>query len=427
MNNKDYEYPLSSLRGILSPYDDTYSTNEAKELVKILPTLTQEQILQLENHITAFIASFPYEITKRQLVLLAEHYPNLINFKKIRDKVDEELLDYFRNDLNELFYSAFFKNLGLCAKKPNSDAPFKIQPITHHIWFTDPAYPREIYPQDLKNVIKTKELLLKDYPISWEHIVWVNNKTSIPQSVAELLANGIAVKELDSDLRELELVNKFIADKDWGKASDTARHGVVFKYGGIYSDLNYEFYRSPLNDLKCYDLIASQYEVNALWLIQSFFAAKKGHVVLNETLNMIHDNFYTPLTQYVKDRLTDRYQSTYALTAAPFSIKYKEWSNFDENVDVIYPSCGEGNQDFLENTYSSLEYCYSSSGPYSSEIYYCNKFKNPELKQGCYDLLNHVVQYSNKDNFFYKNFAMSCDDDVLIGEDSIKSTWKDTN
>lgn len=50
----------------------------------------------------------------------------------------------------------------------------KIPQLLHHIWLTHPNSSREISPENIKQIIKNKELFYSsDY--QWTHILWVND------------------------------------------------------------------------------------------------------------------------------------------------------------------------------------------------------------------------------------------------------------
>lgn len=79
----------------------------------------------------------------------------------------------------------------------------KIPPILHHIWLTHPSSPREISQSNINNIIANKAVFSKTN-YSWEHILWVNDKTLIPGSVHALEAAGFSIREIASHAEDID-------------------------------------------------------------------------------------------------------------------------------------------------------------------------------------------------------------------------------
>ena len=198
------------------------------------------------------------------------------------------------------------------------------------VWFTHPETPREMISKDIDIVLETHQLLAQDN-ITWNHVVWTNDKSLIPNSVSILEENGVAVREISKIQPELRLfpeIMEFIEKKKWGVASDTARYNLVYKFGGVYADLNFKFFRSPEDELHKYDFITMG--------TNDFFAAKAEHPILSSLLNTVEENLVNP-PLYIQEIIPDC-QKTLAMTYEPFmyGLSYTKESNKNGNVDIIY-------------------------------------------------------------------------------------------
>jgi hypothetical protein len=71
--------------------------------------------------------------------------------------------------------------------------------ITHRVWLTNPKRPREIlgYTHDaiIQYAVDTLDALNKVHS-NWDHIIWTNDKTLIPESVRYLSDKGFSFREL---------------------------------------------------------------------------------------------------------------------------------------------------------------------------------------------------------------------------------------
>jgi hypothetical protein len=187
----------------------------------------------------------------------------------------------------------------------------------HHIWLTHSSSPKEILDADIQNVIHTSQI----YGSKFEIIVWVNDKSFIPKSIAKLNAINkklevevikhanataqslcefgsdinllddlteetameaakITVKSIYGDapgIRSLDVVAILIDKKLWGMASDLLRYSIIENEGGLYADLNYKMSRSLESEFHKFDLFSKTYGDNHCDVENSFFAAKPMH------------------------------------------------------------------------------------------------------------------------------------------------------
>ena len=137
----------------------------------------------------------------------------------------------------------------------------KIPKILHQIWLGSPL------PDKYK---KWQHILQVMHP-DWEYKLWT-----------------------DKDIEQLKLVNTahYKASRNYGERSDIARYEILYKYGGVYIDIDIEFVR-PLTYLhERYDFYAAfeplwSHTYTCLSIGNALIASVPGHPVLAECIQQI--------------------------------------------------------------------------------------------------------------------------------------------
>lgn len=221
---------------------------------------------------------------------------------------------------------------------PPAGAP-KVPPILHHIWLTHPSSPREISPSNINNIIANKAVFSKsDY--HWEHILWVNDKTLIPESVHALDTAGISIREIAGhaeDIGNYAFIEKCIERKYWGMASDALRYSLIAHFGGVYSDVNYTFTRDVTHEILRYDFFGEDLEED-LYVHCCAFGAKPKHPIMLQSVQNVADNISAnSLTHLSKP--TDVADLTVDTTSMEISNAYFQQAHKHGTIDVIYAAC----------------------------------------------------------------------------------------
>jgi len=257
------------------------------------------------------------------------------------------------------FIDQKYKNL-----KVKASEEAKIPYIVHHIWLTHRDSPREVREQDIKNAIATKETFAKGKG-KWQHIVWMNDPSLIPDSVKALEVAGIEVKSIydyEEDLKLFYLVEELIEKKDWGKATDTLRYALVQKFGGVYADINFIFNRDVTEEAHKYNFFSITF--GGLYIDNFFFGCSPRHPVIEKVLQLVERNLMDPpeyLASIAKADPESRVLTDMG-TANPTYLAYYAEANKEGNIDVIYPlSRGGifGNREdapFSHGTFSNADY-----------------------------------------------------------------------
>ena len=226
------------------------------------------------------------------------------------------------------------KNIALFSQLTDCNSP-KIPHISHHIWFTSPTNPKEIKERDLNFLRKTSSML--DSHKKWEHYLWTNDPSLIPNSINILNTSGITVKNINEVTLEIDYeLTQALNDNAFGMASDIFRCAIVEKEGGIYFDMDYELYK-PLDKMTCtFDSFFGMDDFSNRYFGNAVIAAKKNHPILRIGVELIKRNFLQ------NDKAPDYIKypcSLFAKTitkAGPtlLTIAYYKASHQEGNIDI---------------------------------------------------------------------------------------------
>lgn len=167
----------------------------------------------------------------------------------------------------------------------NLDGAYIIPTLSHQIWLTNPNNPKEIRDNDLANLEHKIQLLNKNNNASWEHYLWTNCRSCIPTSTKRLESLNVTVNDIanfNGQLKTVGTINSLVQNKLIGLAADILRYEIVSKFGGFYSDLNYEIIKSPENLMKSLNFFAD----NIYYYVENYmFGASANHTIVNSALN----------------------------------------------------------------------------------------------------------------------------------------------
>jgi len=141
-----------------------------------------------------------------------------------------------------------------------SDEGVRIPKIIHHIWLGSPL------PEKCRVL---REGWIKNHP-GWQFVLWT-----------------------DADIEKLGLENKAVYDAstNWGEKSDIARYEIVYRYGGLYVDTDYESIK-PMDVLHyCLDFYTGIYANSArgnstnMTMGMGLIGAIPGHPILRAAID----------------------------------------------------------------------------------------------------------------------------------------------
>lgn len=145
-------------------------------------------------------------------------------------------------------------------KKHVVDAPLyleqRIPKIIHQIWLGSPL--PEVYK-------KLQESWIKNHP-DWEYKLWT-----------------------DKDIEKLKLVNKEIyeATQNYGAKSDIARYEILYRFGGLYVDMDFECLQPFDIFHRTCDFYTGIIQVSRLQIGNALIGAIPNHPLLKECITSL--------------------------------------------------------------------------------------------------------------------------------------------
>jgi mannosyltransferase OCH1-like enzyme len=177
--------------------------------------------------------------------------------KKIIGIDGAELYSFF-NDLYELNNPLHFLDQGLKLKK------VKIPKIIHQVWLGSRL------PEVFVDLIKS---WFEYHMEGWTYILWT-----------------------DETIEEFGLYNKafYDASDNYGVKSDLVKYEVVYRYGGLYVDVDFECLRSLEFFHYIYDFYTGiqPLDTQFVQLGAALFAALPGHPILKHCIETVKDDWH---------------------------------------------------------------------------------------------------------------------------------------
>lgn len=339
--------------------------------------------------------------------------------------VNQEGYDYYKHDLE-----ITSKSLKKLSNLENT-GEIKIPLITHHVYFTSEANPAILKEFYIEKII-ANYTKLNDLNLNWKHYIWTNKPDLFPEKILTL--KGVEIKDI-TEFKNHKLYPSIVTNIKKGEsfkayyteASDSLRFLALDKFGGVYSDMDYEIYNADelLKLLKNFDFIAGRERTaNVSFYGISFMAAKANHPIISNVIK----------NMYEYDVQTDK-------SALPYYIKYP-CTEFDKlyfranpnmTVSVFKEFDKQGNSDIILPAWMMLniDFARSKNGECTSLIDgrdFIEKNKNLnevfESFEQNLDPESHILKISevaNADNIYYnlkdrKSFP-------IVGADMYCGSW----
>lgn len=158
------------------------------------------------------------------------------------------------------FFESLYKANSSLTVKYNTTS--KIPKIIHQIWIG----PKE-FPQKYKTLATS---WLKHHP-DWKYMLWDNES-----------------------IKQLKLVNQdlFDAADNWGEKSDIARYEILYRFGGLYVDVDFECLK-PFDVLHhCYDFYCglSPLDCGVLCAVNALIGTVAGHPILKHCVESLKND-----------------------------------------------------------------------------------------------------------------------------------------
>lgn len=302
----------------------------------------------------------------------------------------------------------------------------KIPRITHKVYFTGKNKPNKLddfYIEELKLHFNNFNNLGGE----WEHNIWTNQPDLFPKEVLEI--DGVKLRSINelsnhplyaNVLEILKLGEEF--KPHLTEATDFVRLMVVQKFGGIYTDMDYEIYRPEVffDWMKKFDFIGARETMHLeSFYTNAFFASKANHPILNYAIEKRFRNYNSQnIPDYIKYpcKIYDK-----ILLNGPvlMALSYFAKNNIDGNVDIILPSWMMMNVDFSRFKNNHCELSKITAQNFSKTQQELDKLiaeftHNPNVPDWQYkNNLSQNIYYTlkNKDKY------------PIIGTDASCGTW----
>jgi mannosyltransferase OCH1-like enzyme len=190
----------------------------------------------------------------------------------------------------------------------------RIPKIIHHIWLGS-SFPEKYHA--------LRDSWLKHNP-GWEYKVWT-----------------------DKDIEELDLINKEKYDnaQNYGEKSDIARYEILYRFGGLYIDTDFECIKSFDTLNHCFDFYAGLVHEKECIANNALIAARPGHPIMRiciediytitntstDLLDRTGPYFFTrSINKYIKNN-PDRV----VLFPASYFYPWPSWSRFKKSRSEI--------------------------------------------------------------------------------------------
>lgn len=228
-----------------------------------------------------------------------------INFisDKFKEILYQEEFRCFQGDIEDIFihenvnYKLENKKLVDSAKEKFSHIDtYKtlnknpINKITHQIYF---SFNSNAIPSLLIEKTKISLNRLNDYDPSWEHFIWINDQSIIPEELLKI--KGVKLRDIN-DLKNNQLF--YLVDYVIGLAknekvfltqlSDILRLIILLEEGGVYRDFDYEIYRAKELEelLEAFNFVAGKEKYTDISFIgNAFIASIKNHPIIKTSLD----------------------------------------------------------------------------------------------------------------------------------------------
>lgn len=226
----------------------------------------------------------------------------MVSVEEHRERYNEFKLNTPHHFLLELIEKQYYQFIDIAKQIPNT---LKIPKIIHQIWIGPLPFPQEAR--------QWQESWAKLHP-DWEYKLWTN-------------------KEVES----FDFANKKFYEEatNWGEKSDILRYELLYLYGGLYVDVDFECQRSSLLDELHHicDFYSGIHMVpllveNRLRINNGLLAARPQHPIIAQARNQIRN--FRHESSIVKRTGPDFFTAVIDAVLP--------WSLTTGSVDMVFPS-----------------------------------------------------------------------------------------
>ncbi len=193
-----------------------------------------------------------------------------------------DLLNFLRNLYNKNFAT-------------DAETRIRVPEIIHMVWLG----------KELPEKFHSFRNSWIDHHPSWTHILWVDNPKNykfgeLIQDITDLenklISGQFAGKKIVIDVKHIKLFNQKYYDKavNFGEKSDLFRYEMLYKFGGLYVDVDFECLKPFTKLNRQYDFYCGiqPLDVNALALNIALMGTIAGHPILKDCIETIRNDMH---------------------------------------------------------------------------------------------------------------------------------------
>lgn len=224
---------------------------------------------------------------------------------------------------------------------------YKIPTIKHMIYFT-----KNLNYTKLPDLYINKSFIssekLSECEANFKHYIWTNNPnidigklTSLPNIEIKLIEE-FSDHPLYSYIEKL-LKSEKIKTITLVKVSDISRIIISQKYGGIYTDFDYEIFDAPpiIQYMKSFNYFNSrEFDFQDSFIGNAFFASSINHPIINEASKLISRNLNDTINypKYIKYPKTPSDELFMKTGPVVMTIAFFSQNNKNDNIDMLFPA-----------------------------------------------------------------------------------------
>lgn len=285
-------------------------------------------------HYKRVVESTLYDFFTKFKILHKSYTPD-----NVQEYLKQENID-FDIENNKIIAESLKK---LKESKHFQETESKIPLISHKVYLTKIDNPNQINALNLE-ITKTSYDNLNSYG-EWQHFIWTNVPEIIPKEITQI--KGVKVRSIEefiehplhisviSSIKKADDITGYLAE-----ASDTFRLMALQKFGGIYTDMDYEIYNSKslIDLMKKFDFIGV-IGIN-LYYENGFLVSKAGHPVIERAVQLQLRNHGFKKDVFIPDSIkypSDPYRKIFFSGPPIVTVAYLQENNKLGNNDVILP------------------------------------------------------------------------------------------
>lgn len=251
-----------------------------------------------------------------------------------------------------------------------SDGSYKINPISHVIYFTNTNRPNKLNSVHIEMLFNSINRINKEDKF-FKHYFWTNDPKIVPEEIRNI--ENVEIKNIEEfsdhilwEKLSAKVTQCFTIKKYCAQASDIARILITHRFGGFYHDVDYEVYnaRKFLQYMKTFDFFGTkEFAFENSYMANSLIAAKPEHPVTTKAIELMVRNFHLDIHQRPPEYVLNPDPSTnnfvfFESGPVMLTVAFLKAKNSDNNNDLMFPPHVLSDMNYGRSLYPNLR-CYT--------------------------------------------------------------------